>query len=208
MSHLGQRRAMLHHLANVLGSFPLLSESCRHIADQINRNKITLGGNICGKINYREALLPFLLLDSQVITVGENGFRQASIHEFFNQEVKLDIGEILVQVIVEQIDLKAPHIFVKRTKQEKVDYPLISIAALKKNNRIRVAFSGVCAFPFRSQQMEDILNTQGMSLEDRINRTLEFLPGQIVEDILGFREYRTFVLRNLLMDTITTLEEA
>lgn len=190
------------------GSFPLLSESCRHIADQINRNKITLGGNICGRIHYREALLPFLLLDSQMITAGENGFRQTSIHEFFNQEVKLDLGELLVQVMVEQMDLNAPHIFVKRTKQEKVDYPLVSIAALKKDNRIRVAFSGVCAFPFRSQKMEDILNIGGMSLEDRIQRALQFLPGQIVEDILGSREYRTFVLEDLLMGTIATLEEA
>src|SRR4051812_19847217 len=39
-------------------AFPLLSKTVGEIADRTARNKITLAGNICGKIFYREAVLP------------------------------------------------------------------------------------------------------------------------------------------------------
>ena len=42
------------------GGFPLLSKAAREVADHTARNKITLGGNICGQIFYREAVLPFI----------------------------------------------------------------------------------------------------------------------------------------------------
>jgi CO/xanthine dehydrogenase FAD-binding subunit len=189
------------------GGFPLLSETCRHVADHTNRNKITLGGNICGKIIYREALLPFLLTDSQVVTAGRSGLRQLSIHDLFDPGSQLDQGELLVQVIVQQNDTKKPYVFIKRTKQERIDYPLVSLAALKRNNKLHVAFSGVCAFPFRSQQIEDVLNNQGLSISERASEALTLLPDVILDDINGSSDYREFVLHDLLMETMATLEE-
>ncbi|TWK60469.1 FAD binding domain-containing protein [Bacillus licheniformis] len=58
------------------GGFPLLSKAAREVADHTARNKITLGGNICGQIFYREAVLPFLLTDSKVVTVGDKDLHQ------------------------------------------------------------------------------------------------------------------------------------
>jgi CO/xanthine dehydrogenase FAD-binding subunit len=40
--------------------FPLLSKVISEIAEHTARNKITLGGYICGNIYYREAVLPLL----------------------------------------------------------------------------------------------------------------------------------------------------
>lgn len=188
------------------GPFPLLSASCRHVADHTNRNKITLGGNICGRINYREALLPFLLTDSRVVTIGKGGLREADIHDIYNQEVKLDQGEFLVQLAVERQDTRLPFVSIKRTKQEKVDYPLVSLAAIKKDGSLRFAFSGVCTFPFRSKQMEEALNNQSLSIDERVNYALTFLPDTILDDILGSREYRAFVLQDLLIETLAAFE--
>ena len=41
--------------------FPLLTATASEVADHSARGKITLGGNICAQIFYREAVLPFLL---------------------------------------------------------------------------------------------------------------------------------------------------
>ena len=60
--------------------------------------------------------------------------------------------------------LKARHFHIKHTAQEKIDYPLISVAALVKEDFLRIAFSGVCAYPFRSQQIELVLNNKTLSL--------------------------------------------
>jgi xanthine dehydrogenase FAD-binding subunit len=44
----------------------LVGLCARGVADRTVRNSITLGGNICGMLAYREAVLPFLLLDGRV----------------------------------------------------------------------------------------------------------------------------------------------
>jgi CO/xanthine dehydrogenase FAD-binding subunit len=50
--------------------FPLLSATCRRIADHTVRNRLTLGGNICGRLPYREAGLPLLVAGAQVEIAG------------------------------------------------------------------------------------------------------------------------------------------
>jgi CO/xanthine dehydrogenase FAD-binding subunit len=51
-------------------SFPLLSVAVRKIADHSVRNRITLGGNVAGRLPYREALLPFLAADGVAHLAG------------------------------------------------------------------------------------------------------------------------------------------
>ena len=50
--------------------FPLLSAACGRVADHTVRNSITLGGNICGMLPYREAVLPFLVGDGSAVIAG------------------------------------------------------------------------------------------------------------------------------------------
>ncbi|GAA3334101.1 hypothetical protein GCM10020331_100740 [Ectobacillus funiculus] len=87
-----------------------------------------------------------------------------------------------------------------------VDYPLITLAALRTDTSIRVAISGLCNFPFRSSSMEMELNNKSATLEDRIERAVRYIPAPVLEDIRGSREYRVFVLQNTLYDALTYLE--
>ena len=130
--------------------FPLLGKSGGRIADHTIRDKITLGGNLCGKIIYREAVLPLLLADCRVVIAGITGQKTVLIHEVFEQTFHLSKGELLVQFIVDQDFTTLPHVGIKRTRLDKIDYPLVSLAAIKKDRWIRIALSGLCAFPFRS----------------------------------------------------------
>ncbi|MDD4347083.1 MAG: FAD binding domain-containing protein [Desulfitobacteriaceae bacterium] len=188
--------------------FPLLGKAARKVADHTVRNKLTLGGNICGKITFREAVLPFLLSDSMVVLAGQRGTRNVPINQVFNKTLNLEQGEFLVQLVIDIEYSQLPFMSIKKTKQEKSAYPLISVDALKKDGQIRLAFSGVCPFPFRSSTIEQILNDKNIPLELRINKALTSLPAPINNNIEASAEYREFVLKNTLTDTIKVLERS
>ena len=186
--------------------FPILSKTASRAADHTARNKITLGGNIAGEIPYREAVLPFLLADSTLVIAGIEGIHYVSIHRLFIEKLRLNKGEFLLQIITDIGYAELPFYSVKKRKLEKIDYPVITLAALKKGNKIRMAFSGLCAFPFRSSVMEIEINNNQLSIKDRIERTVLRIPAPVLDDIRGSREYRLFVLRNLLQDMLEKFE--
>lgn len=188
--------------------FPLLGRAARKVADHTVRNKLTVGGNICGKITFREAVLPFLLSDSTVVLAGQRGIRNVPINQVFNKTLNLEKGEFLVQLVTDIGYSQFPFMSIKKTKQEKSAYPLISIDSLKKDGQIRFAFSGVCPFPFRSSTIEQVLNDKNIPLELRINKALSSLPAPINNNIEASAEYREFVLKNTLSDTIKVLERS
>lgn len=187
--------------------FPLLGDTVRDIADHTIRNKITIGGLLCGKFIYREGLLPFLLADSEVVLASPSGVRQVPIRQIFNGEPRLEKGELLVQIISDSIYWNMPFVTIKKTKFERIDYPIVRIAGLQTGEGIRVAFSGVSAIPFRSKKIEEILNESSPSLEARVDNAIAWWPVPILNDILSSAAYRTFVLRNTLLDVMAALEQ-
>ena len=179
-------------------SFPLLSNVTKEIADHTSNNSITLGGNICGQIYYREAVLPFLLADSTCVTARSSVLQKKNINEMFNQQLQLEDGELLISLITAKEFVDSKSMSIKIRQQWDTGYPLVTVAALKKDEFIRFAFSGVCPFPFRSIKMEEILNNQKLSIRERITAALQIIPGPVLNDIEGSSEYRLFVLENAL----------
>ncbi|MED3563606.1 xanthine dehydrogenase family protein subunit M [Bacillus xiapuensis] len=188
--------------------FPLLNKTIVEIADHTARNKITLGGNICANIIYRETVLPLLITNSQVVIATHSGIKHLPMNEVFDQKLKLEKGEFLVQVITDKSEIELPFVCVKKRRHWDVGYPLITIAALKKNKDIKVAFSGLCSFPFRNEQIESCLNDRTLSKETRIDESIKRIPSPILDDVQGSAEYRLFVLKNTLSDILDTLEGA
>lgn len=184
--------------------FPLLSLVCGRIADHTNQCRITLGGNLCGSILYRETSLALLLSDADVTLLSEDGLRTVPFQSVFQERMRLRPGELVVRAHIPGWALQAPHFHVKRTAQEKIDYPLVSMAALRQDGGLRVALSGVCSYPFRSTQMESVLNNDALSPSDRAEQTVRLLPEPAHSDVEGSGAYRTFVLNNMLR---TLLEE-
>ena len=185
--------------------FPLLSLSCGRIADHTNQCRITLGGNLCGTIMYRETSLPFLLSDATVQLFGKEGLHMVSFQSVFDGRMRLEPGELVVKLSVPRWALTAPHFHAKHAACEKIDYPLVSMAALQKDGKLRVAFSGLCARPFRSANMEEVLNNRSLSFEERAQNAAKLLPEPAHGDAEGSGEYRLFVLKNTLQ---ALLEEA
>lgn len=189
--------------------WPLLSQTAGRVADHTARCKITLGGNIAGQIPYREALLPFLLVDARAVVVtGEGEFREAPLSQLFDQHLRLGPGEFLAQLKVAEHDTTLPHMHVKRTRLDWIAYPLFTLCALKKEGRVRFAFAGLCDFAFRSTRVEEALNQSRSPSGVRIQQALAQLPGPIVSDQHGSAEYRAFVLQNTVRDVLLQLEGA
>ncbi|HHY73270.1 MAG TPA: xanthine dehydrogenase [Bacillus bacterium] len=187
--------------------FPLLTQTSIGISDHTARNKITLGGNLCGQIFYREAVLPFLLCDSITIIAGTNGIQMIPIGEVFRQSFQLEEGQILLQLLTEQSYINRPFMSIKKRQQWETGYPLLTIASIKMDDgEYRFAFSGLCPFPFRSKNMENIFNSSSLSLQERIDQSLDYIPGPVLDDVEGSKEYRLFVLRNTLEEIFLELE--
>ncbi|MCQ6279186.1 xanthine dehydrogenase family protein subunit M [Bacillus sp. EB600] len=185
--------------------FPLLTKTASEVADHTARGKITLGGNICAQIFYREAVLPFLLADSQVVLAGPEGVRVVPINDIFHEQLQLGRGEVLVQIATEKRAIEAPFISIKRRQQWETGYPLVTIAGLAVDGEVRVAISGLCPFPFRSKEIEATLNNRQISMEERVRGVLGVLPQPILDDVEGSADYRIFVLKNLLLDVVSEL---
>lgn len=182
--------------------FPLLGTTVARIADHTIQGKITLGGNIAGTIMYREAVLPLLIADSRVVIAGREGMKQIPLREMFHGRIRLKGGELIVQFITKSRYANLPFFHRKITKIEKIDYPLVTVVAIKKDKRVLLGFSGLCNYPFRSIEMEEYLNEIGVPRELRIKNALSHVPAPILEDIHGSGEYRRFVLKNTLLDVL------
>lgn len=180
------------------GLFPLLGLACGRIADHTNQCRITLGGNLCGTILYRETSLPLLLSEADVTLRGPEGLRIAPFSRVFQGRMRLKPGEMVVQAHIPARFLQARHFHVKRTANEKIDYPLVSISALWEGDFLRIAFSGVCSYPFRSGPIESVLNDRTIPCGARAEKAAELLPEPVHDDAESSGPYRLFVLKNTL----------
>ena len=187
--------------------FPVLALTVQRIADHTIQDKITLGGNIAGTIIYRESVLPLLISGSEVTIASLNGLRQVPLMDIFEKRIKLSSGDFIVNAAIDSHFLSLPYVHSKRTKSDKIDYPLITLAALKDNNRINIAFSGVCSSPFRSLLIEDYLNDTNLPNNIRVDNIINNIPDLVLSDLTGSAEYREFVLQKMLMEVLSKLEE-
>lgn len=187
--------------------FPLLSMAVKRIADHTMQGKITIGGNICGTIIYREAVLPLLVSDSKIVIANKDEQWEEPLIDIFDGRLKLNKGDMVVKIIVPGKFLGLPHLHVKRTKNETIDYPLVSMVALKDEAKIHMAFSGLGDYPFRSQELEEILNGKISPGEDKIQNAVDSIEDRINDALNGSKEYKEFMLYEMLDTALKDFQE-
>lgn len=173
-------------------SFPLLSRVVETIADHTVRNRITLGGNICGRLGYREAVLPFLLVDAEVCIAGAEGVKTLSMEAAFDKRLMLSSGEFVTGFKVKKSGSSLDGSSIRKVRTADVDYPLLQIAAMKDERGIKLAISGLCPYPFRSKALEQYLNDVEGSDWD-IKGIYKLLPAAVKDDHIASSEYRKAV---------------
>ncbi|WP_312940781.1 FAD binding domain-containing protein [Oscillibacter sp.] len=186
--------------------FPLLAKTAGRIADHTMQCKITLGGNLAATIIYRETALPLLLSDAKLTFAAADGFQEYEIDRVFQERLFLPPGAFLAGVTLDKRFFSLPYFHEKKTRNEKIDYPLITAAGLKKEGALRIAFSGLAAFPFRNSKVEKILNSSLLSREKRADKVVKVLSEIIQSDLSGSAEYRKFVLKETILNILDTME--
>lgn len=189
------------------GLFPILGQTAARIADHTVQCRLTIGGNICGTIIYKETVLPLMVCESRVVIYGKSGKREVQINQVFDNKLRLQPGEILTGIVTDSCHCSLPYVHVKKTKSDKIAYPLLTVVAVKKGNNIKAAFSGLSDHPFRSREIEDCINDENLSDDDKINRIIGFQQISVLDDTEGSSGYRRFVLRNTLENTLRMLEK-
>jgi CO/xanthine dehydrogenase FAD-binding subunit len=185
---------------------PLLGHAAGRIADHTNQCRITLGGNLCGSIIYRETSLPLLVADADITIFGPAGERTVAFSSVFNGRIHMAPAEMIVKVHISEWAMKAKYFHIKKTACEKIDYPLVSVTAIIKDGRLLVALSGVCSYPFRGRSMEAVLNDRNREICDRAEMAATLLPEPAHSDPEASGEYRAFALRNTFVEILEALE--
>ncbi|HUX20673.1 MAG TPA: FAD binding domain-containing protein, partial [Spirochaetia bacterium] len=188
-------------------AFPLMSRVARGIADHTVRNRLSLGGNIAGQLPYRETVLPLLLAGATLHLAAPGARRELPIGELFSKRLKLETGELVVQVEVASSLAGLPWRHLRREKGTRTDYPIVSLSAMKLEGKIRMAVSGLCNFPFRSSEIEDVINDKGVSVESRIAKALTLVPGAVRDDQRASAEYRSHLFLKGATEIIGELEQ-
>lgn len=187
-------------------SFKLMSDVIGKIADHTVRNRLTIGGNVCGRLFYREGILPVMVSDGVLVIAGENGIRRQNIMDGFDKRIKLAPGEILLQIEIDKKYIEYPYINTRKERSGEIDYPLFHISALKVNDYVKYAFSGLCPFPFRDIEIEKILNDKSIEEKERVFQAANMLPSNIIDDIHSSREFRKHLFENDLLDIVKQME--
>lgn len=127
----------------------------KKIADHTTRNALTLGGNICGRLTYKEAVLPLLAMDAQIVIAGSSGIYDKPIREVFDKRLKLKKDELLVQV---KLDKRAYNAFsVRETEGIEIDYPILHLFAHREEGALSIALSGYSSLPVFTQVDDEVL---------------------------------------------------
>lgn len=195
----------LTHIAE-LNLFPLLSMAVKRIADHTVQDKITLGGNLAGSIIYRESSLALLVANSDIVIGNIGETKRLPFNEYWIKDSKEKEGDLIIQLIVDKRYLDLPHAHVKRTKNEKIGYPLVSSVALKDGENVNIAFSGVCDTSFRLKKIEKVLNNSSVPIDERIDNMIKEVPFEILDDIVGTSGYRKFMLGKIVEDMMKIFE--
>lgn len=187
-------------------AFPLLGRTAGRIADHTMQQKITFGGNLASTIIYRETALPLLLTGASVTAAGKGGLHQYQIEDAFSGRLRLPRGEFLVQAVVKRDFVRALYFHEKKTKNEKIDYPLLTTNALIFDGRLRLAFSGLAAYPFRDRGVEAVLNDGQAGIAARVEKAADALSGIVLDNLSGSSAYRRFVLKNTLVNILESIK--
>lgn len=179
--------------------FPLLGLAAGRIADHTIQLRLTLGGNLAGTIIYRETMLPLMLADASVYISGPAGDREVPLSDVFSGGKRLSPGEIIVRVYVDAMYASLPCVHVKKSRTEKLGYPLVSLAAMFMDGSMRSAVSGLVFYPLRLRDT-GIKNKQ--SAAALAQQLFSEAPSPIIEDVNGSAGYREFIFKKTAENAI------
>lgn len=174
-------------------SLDVLKQCLELIADHTVRNTLTLGGNICGRLPYREAVLPLLGVDADVVIVSGSETKRHKLSDVFDKRLLLEKDAYLYQIIVPKQPVKWR--FGERiTGTVEIDYPIVHLIGIGTEDAVTVTLSGYASFPVYWR----IPMTTFKAWEEPKTEIVSHFEGQARSDIRGDEAYRQHLLEYLV----------
>ena len=183
----------------------LVARCFSSIADRTVRNQVTLGGNILGRLPFREALLPFLVLGGKARVAGENGTREIPLFPY-NKRLRLDPGELVTSFSFDPEKLDDPHFYRRKQKDSPVDYPVLTACFSGHPGRISMAVTGAFSSPLRDTNIEAILNQTSTSVTERSEKAVQGLSSLFRTDFRSSAVYRKHLLKLAIEGALQEIE--
>lgn len=194
--------------------FPLLSAAARGVADRTTRNRLCLGANVVGQLPYREAVLPLLAagalgysaLPGAAAASGGAKVRLVrwGLRSRFDKRLALLPGELLLGFWVPKAAAEARAAYVRKTRTGPIDYPLITLCALRTQSGAAWALGGAFPYPARSDEADralaEALAASGDARKRALGRAASAL-GEPRSDPRASGEYRAALIA-LALETV------
>ncbi len=192
----------LSYLGDDTFDYPLLSETCNNVADQTARNQITIGGNLCSQLIYRNGILPFMLDNASVVVGNTDGIQVLPFDKVYDNGLRIKKGDLVIQFIVDINELCKPFYTQKIRKIGSFGYPALALAVVNDNGYLKAAFSGITQNAFHSPRVDQALNNKNVPINQRVNQAIKAIPYPIIKTLQGSPAYKKFLLRNQLTAAI------
>jgi carbon-monoxide dehydrogenase medium subunit len=140
---------------------------CRLGSTQI-RNVATIGGNICNAAPSADTACPLLVLDAEAVLVGAKGERHIPLDDFFVGPGKtlLQGGEILKEFTVPGVGGNTGSAYIKHTRRNAMDLPIIGIAARVTVNKNDLRCRDIICATARSSELLTYFADEELRCED------------------------------------------
>lgn len=155
--------------------FPILLDAVSHIGSVQIRNVATIGGNIVNAVPSADGAIPLITLGAQVRIRGPKGERSMALEDLFigPGQTLLETGEILLEFVVPRLLPRTGAAYVKHTRREAMELPLLGVAVLVSLaedrttcTEARIGLGVLAPTPMRAKNAETLL--KGKPLEDEI----------------------------------------
>lgn len=194
----------------------LLQAVASGIADHTVRNTLTLGGNICGRLPYREMALALLTLSADAVLFTAEGYVKQPLHEVFHKRLQLRSGELLLGFelapsavySVDAADGQATRYFRRRRqKHTEIDYPICHVVVTRRGETYKAAVGGVSAYVWYGEKAAAAIQADQSPEEQAmvIWRRLEELA---VDDLRASKAYKLGLLKHDLVEAFTELRKS
>jgi carbon-monoxide dehydrogenase medium subunit len=144
------------------GSYGIVTEAAKQIADQQVRNRGTIGGSLAHGDPAGDLPTVFLAMDGTVTAQGPNGERQIPASQMFEDYLTTALAddEVITSVQLPSMDGYG-HAYLKFTRRAE-DWAMVGVAALVRVAGgsfadVRVGLTHMGATPLRATQVEQAL---------------------------------------------------
>ena len=145
------------------GSYPLLLDTAKVVADPLVRNRATVGGNLAHADPANDHPATMLAYDATIVTRGPKGTRTIAIDDFFVGlfENSLQAGEVLTEIRIPKPPPGSGGAYLK-LERKVGDYAVAAVAvqlqlAGDTVSRVRIGLTNVGPVPRRAENAEAAL---------------------------------------------------